>query len=252
MVNRSGHVHPRRARVQVQCAMLIALLVLGSADIRLGGSAYAHEVQPIRIFLNVGEGQREGVINIRNTRDKALPVEIAVFRRIVSEDGAQNLVPADDDFLVFPPQMLVAQGSSQSVRFQYIGDPRISESISYIIEAQEVPVVPDGFTGIVTVYNVGSAVYMQPARPRAELAISNIQRDGDVVRFEVRNTGNDYSFLTLIALELIFGTEKFTLEAETVNEIIRNPIVPPNSLRRFEMDVSRFPDGTPEIRFGRV
>lgn len=251
MVNASRQMRQRHARFPMQLAFAVVLLVVGCAEFSIGGGAYAHEVQPIRNFVNVGEGQRDGVINIRNTRNSDLPIEMAVFRRVVEEDGTQTMVPADDDFLIFPPQMVIPQGASQGVRFQYLGDPTLTQSVAYVIEAQEVPVVPEGFSGIITVYNVGSAVYIQPARPRAELAISNISRDGDIVRFEVRNIGNDYSFLTLNAMELNFGGERFTLEAETVNEIIANPIVPPNSLRRFEMDVSRFPNGTPEIRFGR-
>ena len=251
MGNGSRQMRQRRAKFLMQLVLVLALLVFGCAQFAIGGGAYAHEVQPLRNFLNVGEGQRDGLINIRNTRDNALPIEMAVFRRVVEEDGTQTMVPADDDFLIFPPQMIIPQGASQGVRFQYLGSPTLTQSVAYVIEAQEVPVVPAGFTGITTVYNVGSAVYVQPARPRAELAISNVSRDGDVVRFEVRNIGNDYSFLTLNAMELNFGGQRFTLEAETVNEIIANPIIPPNSLRRFEMDVSRFPNGTPEIRFGR-
>ena len=237
--------------IPLQLAVAFTLLLFGCTTLAIGSAGHTHEVQPIRSFINVGEGQRDGVISIRNTRNHSLPIEMVVFRRIVAEDGTQTLERADDDFLVFPPQMVVPEGASQAVRYQYLGDPDIAESIAYVIEAQEVPVVPEGFSGITTVYNVGAAVYVQPARPQAQLAISNVRRDGDIVRFEVRNSGNDYSFLTLNQMELRFADEAFALEPEVVNAIIANPIVPPNSLRRFEMDVSAYPDGVPEIRFGR-
>lgn len=237
--------------IPLQLALVFALLLIGCTTLAVGSTGHAHEVLPIRNFLNVGQGQRDGVITIRNTRNHTLPVEMAVFRRIVTEDGVQTLERADDEFLVFPPQFVVPQGGSQAVRFQYLGDPDIAQSIAYVIEAQEVPVVPEGFSGITTVYNVGAALYVQPARPRAQLEISNVRREGSSVHFEVRNTGNDYSFLTLNQMQLRFADGVFDLEPEAVNEIIANPIVPPNSLRRFEMDVSAYPDGVPEIRFGR-
>ena len=88
------------------------------------------------------------------------PWKWSCFRRIVSEDGVQTLERADDEFLVFPPQFVVPQGGSQAVRFQYLGDPDIAQSIAYVIEAQEVPVVPEGFSGITTVYNLGAALSM--------------------------------------------------------------------------------------------
>lgn len=250
MVNGAGQMRRHTFSMPVQLALVFALIIFGCSAIT-PSEAVAHEVQPIRTFMNIGEGQREGLLTVRNTRTSALPLEIAVFRRLVAEDGTQTMVPADDDFLIFPPQMVLPQGGSQGVRFQYLGDPGITESIAYVIEVQEVPVVPEGFSGITTVYNVGAAIYIQPARPQAQLAISGVRREGDIVRFEVRNSGNDYSFLSLNQMELRFASQTFALEPGAVNAIIANPIVPPNSLRSFEMDVSAYPDGVPEIRFGR-
>lgn len=220
-------------------AAVLALAALAAAV--LAGPAHAYEVTPMRIFLQPDRGQTSTTITINNVRDAALPVEIQVFRRLVAPDGEQTFEPADDDFIVFPPQVQIEAGQSQAIRIQFagsIGD--VSEA--YVVQVTEVPVNRLEGTGIQFTYNFGVAVYLQPARARARLVVNNpVVADG-MVRFEIANSGNDYGFLTGQSLEYRVAGERVVLTPDDLAEAISNPIVPPNSARQFAL-----PLGDPAI-----
>lgn len=220
----------RRGRWLQSAAFAFAAL----AAVLLGGPAYAYEVTPMRIFLQPDRGQTSTTITINNVRDAALPVEIQVFRRLVAPDGEQTFEPADEDFIVFPPQVQIEAGQSQAIRIQFAGNiGAVSEA--YVVQVTEVPVNRLEGTGIQFTYNFGVAVYLQPARARARLVVNNPVIADGMVQFEVVNSGNDYGFLNGQALEYRVAGERVVLSPDDLGAAVSNPIVPPNSARQFAL-----------------
>jgi fimbrial chaperone protein len=189
---------------------------------------------------------------VTNTRDDPLPLEFQAFRREVGRDGEQQLVPADDAFLIFPPQALLEPEATQAVRIQYLGDPGVRVSESYVIEVQEVPVVPDDFNGIVFAYNFGVAVYLRAAGAEEALSFSQVERDGDTLSFSVANDGSDYGFLAERTLSIRAGGERVDIRASELAEYVENPIIPPHSTRDFTITIPDLPEGDVSMSAGRV
>lgn len=205
----------------------------------------AHEVTPMRMQLVPAAGQRSGVVSVRNTRDRDLPFEVVVLRRFTAADGTETTEPANDDFIIFPPQAIVAQGASQSIRFEYVGEPNLTESRVYILDVREVPVTPPGFSGILTVYNFGVAVYVKPVGASADLDVGPAARDGDLLTFEVRNLGNDFAVLSRRVVTLEYADERVVLQGTDFAGRVENPVVPPNGTRRFSIRAADLPPGAP-------
>jgi fimbrial chaperone protein len=224
----------------------LALLV-GVGLIR---SAMAHEVTPMRAELVPAAGVRSALVTVRNTRETDLPFEVVVQRRTTAPDGTETLTPAAEDFIVFPPQGLVKPGASQAVRFEYVGEQSLTESRSYLLDVREVPVTPPGFSGILTVYNFGVAVYVKPRAAFVDLEISDVSRDGDSIRFSVKNRGNDFAVLSRGTVALRLGDQMVQIAGPEFGSRTNNPVVPPNSVRQFDMRADGLPAGTPSaIRF---
>ncbi|WP_291845249.1 fimbria/pilus periplasmic chaperone [Maricaulis sp.] len=218
---------------------ILAMLAL----IATAGLAIAYEVEPMRIILDLGAGRTSTVITVNNTRDRDLPVEIVMKRRIVHPDGTQEFLPAEDVFSVFPPQALVPAGQSQAVRISYIGDPDLEDSEAYIAEVQEVPVSEPGFTGVVFAYNFGVAIYVRADEARAEIALSGISREADGLVFTASNSGTDFAMLSDMALRLAVGSETVRLTPAQLAELVENPIIPPHGSREFRLPITGLPDG---------
>lgn len=198
--------------------------------------AHSYEVSPMRMVLQPERGQNSGTISVNNIRDEDLLIEIQVFRRILSENGEQTLEPADDEFLVFPPQMRIAPGGSQSIRFQYLG-ALAGVSEAFVVQVTEVPVNRVEQTGIQMVYNFGVAVYLRPNRARSRLEASEGSIRNGRLRFTMTNEGNDYGFVLGQALEYRVGDEQRTIAPEQLTELIALPLFAPDSRRIVELPI---------------
>jgi len=198
----------------------------------LAGAVRAYEVTPMRVFLQPDRGQNSATITINNIREEPLPVEIEVFRRVVAANGEQVFEPAEEEFITFPPQVQIAAGQSQAIRIQYVGElGEVAEA--FVVQVTEVPVNRLEGTGIQFTYNFGVAVYVQPPRARARLAVSEASAAEGTLRFKVANSGNDYGFLTGQVLEYRIGATRVQLTPDELTGLVSNPIVPPGATREF-------------------
>lgn len=229
----------------------VCLALVLAAALLLAAGLRAYEVTPMRIFLQPDRGQTSATITVNNIRAEALPVEIQVFRRVVAPDGEQVLEPAEDDFIIFPPQVQIAAGQSQAIRVEYVGVlGEVAEA--FVVQVTEVPVNKLEGTGIQFTYNFGVAVYVQPPRARARLAVSEASAADGILRFKVTNSGNDYGFLSGQVLEYRVGAMRVTLTPDDVASLVSNPIVPPGMAREFAFPLASTPGAGPAAASGPV
>lgn len=147
--------------------------------------------------------------------------------------------------------MQIAASQSQAIRIQYVGElGEVAEA--FVVQVTEVPVNKLEGTGIQFTYNFGVAVYVQPPRARARLAVSEVSAADGALRFKVTNSGNDYGFLTGQALEYRIGAARVTLTPDELTTLVSNPIVPPGAARDFAVPLASLPDAGPRAASGPV
>lgn len=81
-----------------------------------------------------------GRVELTNDAERDIPYEVLMMRGDISPTGELTLTPADEDFLVFPPQVLVEANSQQVFRIQYLADPSLDQSQIYYLAIRQVPV----------------------------------------------------------------------------------------------------------------
>ncbi|WP_082731834.1 fimbrial biogenesis chaperone [Sphingomonas sp. CCH15-F11] len=219
--------------VAFACALL--------ATVCSAAPSYAYEVGPLRIFLVPAEGRNQSSLSVNNDRDEPLPIEMKVFKRLTARDGSEQLIPADGDFIIFPPQTQVAAKSSQSIRMQYVGEPVVLESVCYVVQVTEVPVIPPGFSGVRFAYNFGAAVYVEPARAAAKLGVTGVERIDGGIRLIIRNAGNKHVLLQHQRLTITADDQKLELTGSDLAQRVDNPTLPPNMERVIDIK-------SPELR----
>lgn len=209
---------------------LVAATILSFATLLAPLAAAAFEVQPMRHSVYPASGQTDGLLTVKNTRSKPLPVELVVEKRVFGENGEITLVPAEEDFVIFPFQALIEPGGSQAFRFQYIGDQAPEEEAAYTIHVREVPVdLEGGFTGLRYVYSFGVVVYVENQQARSDLSVSKVNRDGDALRVSLVNSSPSFARLTNDRITLSQAGETFVLEGDSLMSIADQVVVPPNS-----------------------
>lgn len=104
------------------------------------GAVLAFELVPIsRQFESSGSGATQTYELVNQSREY-VAVEMRTVSRQIDANGTETLTEAEDDFLIFPAQIILDPGARQSVRVSYIGDPAPSRELAYRLVAEQLPI----------------------------------------------------------------------------------------------------------------
>lgn len=121
-------------------ASLGALALLATIVVAWSAPAMAARVAPMIVDLEpIGRGT-VARIEMASDSGRDVPYEVLMMRGEISEDGQLSLTPADEDFLVFPTQVLLKSNSRQVFRIQYVGEAELAESQIYYMSIKQIPV----------------------------------------------------------------------------------------------------------------
>ena len=168
---RSDFRFMRGSRLAALAGGLVAGLLVMSA-------AWAMRVSPMVSELTTTGAGSAARIEVGNVGSAALPFETLITRMEVDADGNIVETPADEDFLIFPPQGLVPVGGRQVVRVQWVGEPTIESSSAYYLWVKQLPVqvdptTPDsgGSLSVQVLYTMKALIVVAPpgAQPKVEV-----------------------------------------------------------------------------------
>lgn len=175
--------------------------------------------------------------------------------------------PADDKFLVFPPQGVLAPGGRQVVRLQWVGAPNLAASEAYYVSINQLPVAfapgaDDGLAAQVqVVYNMRALVVVAPpgATPKVEATSvklatytppsppgsNEVAAPVDGVEVTLGNTGRRHAMMAGYNWRFEgTGTDRKPLRVdvstEELNQVLGTGYVPALGSRTFRMPVTGF------------
>lgn len=155
-------------------AGLVSLL----AGLLVISGAWAMRVSPMVSELTTTGAGSAARIEVGNVGSAALPFETIVTRMDIDADGNIVETPADEDFLVFPPQGVVPVGGRQVVRVQWVGEPDLKQSQAYYLWVRQLPVATDaeappagGAVSVTVLYTMKALIVVAPpgAEPKVEI-----------------------------------------------------------------------------------
>lgn len=218
--------------------------------------ALAFQLNPIsRIFAPLGQEATQDY-EIVNDSDERVAVEVTVVERTVSLDGEETHTPADDDFLIYPPQMIVEPGTAQVVRVMWLGDPAPTEELAYRLVAEQLPInlvdpnseVPERPAGQVQIMmRYIGALYIQPAgvTPDLQVVAATPQTSPEGVRqlaVTLDNQGTAHALLKNYTLHLTSQGTTIDFPGEQLDDA-NHVVVLAGHQRRF---VVSWPAGLPQ------
>ena len=191
--------------------LLAALLLMVVATPTL-----AFKLTPIEAEFGPG---RLSVQTFKVENSGALPVavELSMHSRGMSITGEDILVPTPDAFEVFPDQIVLQPGKTQSVRVQWSGSSVPANEIAYRLMAEQLPIDmgTEGAnrSGLRLLVKYLAALYVRPAAPEARLSatITSENRKGQKVAVvKVNNAGNAHAVLQASMVEVSVGGKAVT------------------------------------------
>lgn len=243
-------------------APLLALAGLGTSL-----PASAMRVSPMVVEMESRGSDAVARIEVQNINPGNLPFETRIYQMIVNEDGAISETPADDRFIVFPPQGVLSAGGRQIVRLQWVGAPDVPASEAYYVSVNQLPVElepgPEDAAAaqVQILYHMRALAVVAPpgAKPNVEVAQARSvmlqlpPKEGEaealppvnVVEVTLRNTGRRHAMMSYFNWQLE-GTDpegkwlRVDVSADELNRAVGSGYVPALGQRTFYLPVTGF------------
>jgi len=194
--------------------------------------AHAQRVTPMSYELAPSGSKSTVNLSLENTSQTDMTIEMMAARIAVDDRGNETKTDAEDDFLIFPPQMILAAGKTQTVRVKYVGEPRIDESAAYRIAVKQVPVDIDrgGTAGVGLVVNFNTLAHVVPSGAKTELIVSNIRSNASGGwDLDVTNNGNRMARLSRTEWDVSGGGTTQSLNRNEVADMTDKNLVMPGA-----------------------
>ena len=237
----------------------LLLLAAVSATMLLTSPAQASRVTPMIVDIEPTGRGSVARIELTNDADFDLAYEVQIMRGEISPQGELSLTPAEEEFIVFPPQAMVEANSQQVFRIQYVGEQALETSQIYYLSIKQIPVefepgqnqvqvvinynvlvnvVPDGTEPVATIRRaeyVERQVSMEGVAQDDIPAVIPIEKGIEV---ELANDGSRYFYAGRSNWAISARTtegEDFTLDfdGEQISRIIGTGVVGPDRSRIF-------------------
>ncbi|MFA9372359.1 MAG: hypothetical protein ACERIH_11675 [Labilibaculum antarcticum] len=100
--------------------------------------AQSFSVSPIKMTLKPQQNHSQQWLTVKTTGNKPVAVELSILKREVDVDGRMfhGKDDTNNDFLIYPSQLILMPGDAQTVNIQWLGEIPTNEIIYSLVVAQ--------------------------------------------------------------------------------------------------------------------
>ena len=198
--------------------------------------------------LHLQDGVSASSLQIRNTSDQPLAVDIESYRLLLTDGVPSVGESADDKLLVFPPAVIIPPASAQVVQIQWNPETDIDSDQSFLVVVEQLP-IDSSTSGVqmLLAFNAVIHVHKPNSFPILEVMNAELFPAGDPAQLdiEIHNTGLGHAFGTQMSLELSFGDQTRLITSEELLGYASDLFLPPDYIRTVSIPV---PELTPETK----
>ncbi|MDF2576622.1 MAG: hypothetical protein K0S74_106 [Chlamydiales bacterium] len=189
-------------------------------------SLEAFQMSPmIMEIAPAGKGSSQSVV-LYNNSDRAEAIELRIFHRKHDINGNEDYTEdAEDNFLLYPPQMILGPKESQAVQISWVGDTHLSRELPFRLVAEQVPLKevekdPQVKMSVEILLRIVGSVYVASKNVKPELRILNTSykdkgEEGKFLLLNLKNEGTAHEVTTDKRLEIeLANKSKLILEGE--------------------------------------
>lgn len=157
----------------------VLALALGS----LACAAHAISFTPIEVDFSPSGRAATQVFRLENTTPEPTAVEVSMKTRKMERNGEDTLGDADDQFNIFPSQVVLQPGQVQTIRVQYTGPATIDVERPFRLIAEQLPIdvgqAPQNGGRMRLLVKYVASAYVVPANVKAVLSVQSVQEVSD-------------------------------------------------------------------------
>lgn len=226
---------------------LISLALL-SVSFLSAHACLAMTVTPTQIEMtSAGRGSR-GAIAVVNNSAAPLAVELVAKRATLDEAGVPSAKVTSDELLIMPPQAMIPAGATQNFRIQWLGEPLIEASETFLVYVNQIPVkMPKKNSAVQVVFSMGVMINVAPPRGHAELQVVRTDivtnsHGGRHPALTVFNPSNVHALFPQSTVRIANSGWSETLTSGQLAQSIGIGLVQPGHRRRFILPIALPPN----------
>lgn len=183
---------------------------------------------------SAGSGSRSQ-FTIQNDGPAPAAVEVTIETLSYTEDGKAIREPAGEDLLISPPAAMIQPGTSQVFRVQWVGDPDLATSRSYMVTATQLPLRDKSGKPVVQVTHAfGAIVNVAPVNGKSTLNLltakpAKTAKGGPALSILVENPTKVHALIS----RTVIRADTTVLQPNDMRSRVGVGVVPPGKRRRF-------------------
>lgn len=214
----------------------------------------ALQMNPLSVVVKPSGGGTKQTFKVTNESNKPIAVQFSVTTR-QQVNNKEIRRPADQDFMIYPPQTIIPARSTQKVRIEYLGTPNVSKELAYRLIAEQVYVSLEKKkqTGINMLMTLVGALYVQPNGTKSNVQVRAVQRHGNQLAVTLTNSGTRHQLMRYATLTLRNGGKVITVKGKNLIGLEGNNVLAGATKRFFIRLPKGFVDGrwTATIKYPR-
>jgi fimbrial chaperone protein len=225
----------------------LPFIVLGLLLV-LAGESLAYRLVPITLDFTPSGRSANQTFRVENDGDEPIAVEVTMRTREMDIDGNEVRNDAEDDFMIYPPQMVIKPNQVQTVRVKWLGDPSPKTEMAYRLITEQLPIqlnrAEKGATGITMLVRYVGTVYIVPEGAEADVVLETATREtaedgSQMAAITLWNKGRAHGIMKAPQLTLMAGGQSVNVPLTDLADIDTQNILA-GGRRKF---VVALPDG---------
>lgn len=86
------------------------------------------------------ESNKKAIFKVINEGNKPIAVQASLTKRLMNEDGHELNPDADEEFIIFPDQLIVKPKEKRAIQVTYIGEGKVEVERAFRFVAEQLPI----------------------------------------------------------------------------------------------------------------
>lgn len=218
----------------------------------VAGPVAGFQLDPMSAVIRLDQSNATTTFDVRNTTGEPIAVQMRVATRSIQPDGTELNEDASDVLQLFPSQIILRAGQTQTIRVRWLGDSAPEAELPFRVIAEQLPInlsrEQNESSGVRMMLRYRATLYVQPANVAANAVVSSLEADGSYLRMTIENRGTAHAPLAEAVLVMRFAGEERTLPAGDIPALSTVNVLP-GELRQLRIPIADLPGVPDEISF---
>jgi len=185
---------------------LVYLSLVLAVSMGVSFPAQALKISPFKATLLPHSPQMTQVFRLENNSDATAALQVSILSWNIAPDGTEINEEVEDDFVVFPAQLVLPPHESRAIRIQWRGPPDIKSEKSYRVLAEQIPVrlkdTPETGSAVKFMVRFKAALYVTPPGIKSNVTVKETRFENNRLHITLTNDGTAHTLLKSPVLTL--------------------------------------------------